>query len=531
MADNTTTYKAVIETEVKGQKEVDDYNKSLEEGGDKFKSLRTQIRETTVKLQELADQGKEGTKQFKQLSDELDDLGDKQKRVAFQSGQIEDKLAALPGPIGQIGKGFASAKDAVDTFGKGLAVATGGITLIIGAVLAMKEAMGKTKEGQETLNKVSEAFGKIMAPIFALFEKIGIPIFNKVAEVLGWLGDKLTALLTKLGITPAKINEIASEGNKAFYDAAQTDLENAKKVADLQKQQDEENKRKALERKQKYLEQQAELQKEADEKEKRDLQNQLDILERLKKKMAGKTEPIGTDGLTATQREKLLKQEEDRKKFFAEKMAKNTEGVQKKLADGTIKLATSTALTIEAEDKDFAAKKIINDKKTSEEKKKAIQEDLVAATAALSVLGAIIDQNSVAGKAIAVAQAIINTYQGATKALAQGGILGAVAAAAVVAAGLINVQKIISTEVPKMNQGSASASSSGGISAPSIATPAIQTPTFNESSLNIGGNNPTTQIANTLAQTTGKPIRAYVVSTDVSSQQALDRRTNIAATF
>jgi len=28
-----------------------------------------------------------------------------------------------------------------------------------------------------------------------------------------------------------------------------------------------------------------------------------------------------------------------------------------------------------------------------------------------------------------------------------------------------------------------------------------------------------------------KPLRAYVVSADVSSQQALDRRTNVAATF
>jgi hypothetical protein len=28
-----------------------------------------------------------------------------------------------------------------------------------------------------------------------------------------------------------------------------------------------------------------------------------------------------------------------------------------------------------------------------------------------------------------------------------------------------------------------------------------------------------------------KPVRAYVVSSDVSSQQALDRRTNVAATF
>jgi hypothetical protein len=55
----------------------------------------------------------------------------------------------------------------------------------------------------------------------------------------------------------------------------------------------------------------------------------------------------------------------------------------------------------------------------------------------------------------------------------------------------------------------------------SLATPQIQTG---------GGMNPTQQIGETLTQSQ-RPIRAYVVSQDISSQQALDRRTNVAATF
>jgi hypothetical protein len=45
------------------------------------------------------------------------------------------------------------------------------------------------------------------------------------------------------------------------------------------------------------------------------------------------------------------------------------------------------------------------------------------------------------------------------------------------------------------------------------------------------GVNPTTQIASTLSQVTNKPVQAYVVSSQISSQQALDRRTNVASTF
>jgi len=45
-----------------------------------------------------------------------------------------------------------------------------------------------------------------------------------------------------------------------------------------------------------------------------------------------------------------------------------------------------------------------------------------------------------------------------------------------------------------------------------------------------GGANPTAQIGETISKAQ-KPIRAYVISGEVSSQQALDRRTNRAATF
>jgi hypothetical protein len=73
--------------------------------------------------------------------------------------------------------------------------------------------------------------------------------------------------------------------------------------------------------------------------------------------------------------------------------------------------------------------------------------------------------------------------------------------------------------------GSAASAGSGAIpNAPTIAAtaaPQIQT---------TGGMNPTQQIGETISAAQ-RPIKAYVVSGDVTSQQALDRRTNRAATF
>ena len=211
MADNTTTYTAVIETKVTGADEVGDLGDKAEGADGKFKSLRSQIRETTVALQKLADEGKAGTKEFQDLSDELDNLNDSQQRVAFQSAQIEDKLAALPGPIGAIGKSFQSAKNAVDTFGKTVAVSLGIIGLLVSAFLAIKESLSRTEEGQAKLNKISEAFTKIMNGIFAIIE----PIANLFADLVIQLFSSekaMKTLSTVAGVLAATFTTIFNVG-------------------------------------------------------------------------------------------------------------------------------------------------------------------------------------------------------------------------------------------------------------------------------------------------------------------------------
>jgi hypothetical protein len=143
------------------------------------------------------------------------------------------------------------------------------------------------------------------------------------------------------------------------------------------------------------------------------------------------------------------------------------------------------------------------------EDKKRLDEKVADTQMALDALSAIVDQNSVAGKAIAVAQAIINTYQGATKALGQGGALGFVTAGAVIAAGIMNVKKIVSTKIPSAK---GTGSVEGGAAAPSISAsapiappqPQAQTTTLDSQSINAIG-----------SQTS----RAYVVESDVTSSQ------------
>jgi len=158
--------------------------------------------------------------------------------------------------------------------------------------------------------------------------------------------------------------------------------------------------------------------------------------------------------------------------------------------------------------------------KENSAKQKQIDRDLADAktaetSKALGTIAGIVGENSKFGKGIAVVQAIQDTYAGATKAFAQGGIFGYVGAAGIIASGLANVKKITSTKEPKAPS---FASGSGGSSSVSVPTPTVQAPSFN-----IVGSSETNQLAEAIGSQSQQPVRAYVVSNDVTTAQSLDR--------
>ena len=155
------------------------------------------------------------------------------------------------------------------------------------------------------------------------------------------------------------------------------------------------------------------------------------------------------------------------------------------------------------------------------QQQKAIEKDLALAKqeeikGALGNIAGIVGQNSKFGKAIAVVQAIRDTYTGANKALAQGGIFGFIGAAAVIASGLANVKQITATKPPSPPS---YARGTGG--SPSISTPttALSTPP----AFNIVGAGGASQLAEAIGSQAQEPVKAYVVSGDVSTAQELDR--------
>jgi len=163
------------------------------------------------------------------------------------------------------------------------------------------------------------------------------------------------------------------------------------------------------------------------------------------------------------------------------------------------------------------------------------EQDIQAAEGNVEKIEAIKKKGFEDNKKIQIAQAIIGTLQSAIQAYQSLAVipvvgvgLGIAAAAAALVFGYKQVALIKAQKYQSTSTGQTSAGGSMG-TAPTIVAPKVQGAAAPQ--IQTGqGMNPTTQIAQSINNSQA-PLKAYVVSGEVSSQIALDRRTSRAATF
>ena len=183
-----------------------------------------------------------------------------------------------------------------------------------------------------------------------------------------------------------------------------------------------------------------------------------------------------------------------------------------------------------ARNKDLADQKIAADKAIEIAKAKAIAEaeierqlgetrrSIVANS--LGQVSALMGEESKAGKALAVGQALINTYSAAVAALAPppvgaGPIFGPIAAIGAVAAGMMNVKNILSTKLPDVTDG-------GGGGGPEPEGP---------QALGMGALTPNLEAIEQPTLGGSQPVQAFVIENDISNAQALQEELDIQATL
>lgn len=156
--------------------------------------------------------------------------------------------------------------------------------------------------------------------------------------------------------------------------------------------------------------------------------------------------------------------------------------------------------------------KALNDKRILKEQELAIVGQTFGKISELA------GKNSKIGKAFAVGQALINTFQGITAELQTKAVtpyeigLKVANVAFVAATGFKAVKQILATN-PMSSGGGSASSGGGGASGGGSATPQF----------NLVGQSSTNQLTSTIAGQQNRPVQTYVVGSQVSTQQALDR--------
>ena len=602
MADNTTTYKTVIETEVKGEDQIEQLGDQAEETAGKFTKLQLQIRQTQKDLQAAEAAGDKV--KFNKLKKQLDDLEDGLEAVQLKSKQFDDQLAALPGPAGQAGNAIKGIDGAFKLLAANPVVAV--IGALVGIFLALKKSLSSTAEGQATLNRVSQAFSGILGPILATLEKVAVPIFNGLAFVIEKVAKAFSFFAEKLGVSQEKIKEatlsVDEVQQKANEDQKKRLEEEAKKTEEANKKKEEAN-QKYLEKRKKQIEEQKKKEEEAAKNlaeankvlteayiatltqrdqeiykagqaqnerllalEKAGIKDKTAVLEQGRLEIAAINKKYDDEEAKKVEEKK---KEEDAKKKEADD--KEKERVNKQREDKLLGVETELQFDAQTFDQKRALitekeQVLLSDASLTENQRTAIQKaaaaerkniDMAELDAKAEIQNAYMDLagqfgsllQQIAGKnkkvaiagiiveqAASIGKIIANTAVANAKAVAAFPItvgqpwvtINTISAALGIAASVAGAAKAIS-QINSSDNGAAPAG--GGASLPKSAPSAPQVTGAPVPQINTGGGqNPSAQIGQTIAAAQ-RPIKAYVVSQDVSSTQAFDRRTNNAATF
>lgn len=238
------------------------------------------------------------------------------------------------------------------------------------------------------------------------------------------------------------------------------------------------------------------------------------------------------------EKERLIKEIEDGQGNVAAKALAIAE-VEKFYKDEQTRINTEWDKKNE-DDKNKSADTILNDKIAAIDAELKIEQEKIALLSGFgNLMGIIAGENKdmqiaavIVSQAASIAQIVSNTSAANARALLElGPIAGAAAAtrqsiqagisiASTVAAGVKAIQQIRSAESGGGVSGGAATVSAGGGGVPS-APPAF----------NVVGQGATSQLADVISNQTQQPVRAYVVSNDVTTAQGLERNIVNGATI
>jgi hypothetical protein len=413
--------------------------------------VRTTAEETRRRFEEVFGAGGEFGNAAQEFANTLEGtlsmLGD--KFFKFQTTVNESFFEALKTELGDLNKFFDENQDGLDDFAEGVGKALAGATINAGkAVIFLKDNIEILKVAFAGLAIIGVANG------FVKFANTLVALTGIVRGLTAvMLKNPLFLLLA--GTALAGLYVFRDEIDGLIQDIMGTSEE----LGELTEHNEHYNA--SVERATQRLREEKKQRKEKIEQIKRE----ANAIEEFLKKNKSALETI--DRLNEDELDKIIRKENEQKALIEE-------GLEKKAFSYEV-----AAQRIQKIEEDAAAKrKAIYDReleqirRNQEARISAVRQgnfkdlDLanateeekreVAVAGARSALEQIAQVNKRAfelNKAVAITEAVINTYQGATKALAQGGIFGPLLAGAIVASGLAQVAVIRNQQYPGREEG------------------------------------------------------------------------------
>jgi hypothetical protein len=479
-------------------------NSNLEGSIAQLKALKRQLKDTAA-----------GSEEFKQIFNQIDDLEDKIKSSRAASSDWIDTLENAGGPLGMLGGALNKAKVATQSFSGALKASGIGllVSLVGGLVAAFNNSSEATKKLQPLLIGLERIFNGIYAivePLFNLMVDLALKALPYVSDAFAVVYSSVSAVVQSLGSLGSAVYKFVTGDFAGAWESAKssvtdfsknynesiarfeagtkrltkTEKENSVKrvenhKAEIKEKEDLNAKqyRDAQEQYENYLKGIADLEQryndEIQDMKANNDQKALDLwYERRAKEIEAITQDLGEKNnlYALLEQERVLKQAEiDQKAFETRK------DLQLKYVD-VMMSAGRLLQQVAGDNKDLA------------------------------IAGIILDQAS------AVASIAINTQKNAARAgyLTPTGIAEIAAGAIGIASAIMSAKQGIAAINSSGIQGGSGASG-GMMSAP----PA---PRFN-----VVGASGINQVAQSINQQSNQPIKAYVVSKDVTTAQSLDR--------
>lgn len=474
-----------------------------------LKQLKRQLKDTEV-----------GTEAFKNLFNQIDDLEDKIKSAKNTSSDWVDTLEMAGGPLGMLGGAINKAKVATQSFSGALKAS--GIGLLVSLVGGLVAAFND-----------SEKAGKKLQPLFIGLEKIFNGVYSAVEPLFNILVDFAikalplvsNAMQTVYGSVTAVVQSLGSLGSAVFKfvkgDFSGAWQEAKSSVTDFGKNYDDAIKRFQVGSQELTKTEKEEADKRKKAREEAALKNEQDLAKQYEKNEALLKAYYEKELEAYNNRSEKLKRLETgyleqsalQSKNFGDAQLKNiTNRIDAEIAAEKKKKDESAATAQSEYDTKLALQQAYID--TTMRIGQGLRQ-IAGENKELAIAGIVLEQ------AAAVASIAINTQKNAAKY----GYLTPLGIAELVAGGL-GVASAISAArkgIQDINSGNASGSQMS-FGNPQM-TPSYQTaPRFN-----VVGTSPVNQIAQVVGNQA--PIEAYVVSSKVTTAQALDRNKIVSATL